>query len=53
MAFITLNGTRSPSSISAKMFRFLKNVGNSIIQAQEARARQYVKKYLPNGYESE
>lgn len=47
MAYTTAFEKRLPTSISAKIFQFLNNVGNSMVQAQEARARQYVKKYLP------
>lgn len=51
MAYIThTNELKSTSSISAKISKFLKNVGNSFIRAQEARARQHVKKYLTQSY---
>lgn len=51
MAYIThTNENHSTSSISAKISKFLKNVGNSFVQAQEARARLYVKKYMSNSY---
>lgn len=50
MAYITTNEIHSTSSISAKVSKFLKNVGNSFMQAQEARARQHVKKYMSKSY---
>lgn len=47
MAYTTnTNENHSTSSISAKISKFLKNVGMSFVLAQEARARQQVKKYM-------
>lgn len=51
MAYITHNNELdSTSSITAKISKFLKNVGNSFVQAQEARARLHVKKYMNRSY---
>ena len=51
MAYVThTSELNSTSSISAKISKFLKNVGNSFVQAQEARARLHVKKYMTKSY---
>lgn len=51
MAYIThTNDEKVTSTIFAKISKFLKNVGNSFIKAQEVRARQHVKKYLTKSY---
>lgn len=38
------------NTISHKAPNFLKQVGNAFIQAQEANARRYVKKYMSKSY---
>ncbi|MBL1419833.1 MAG: hypothetical protein COC24_004915 [Alphaproteobacteria bacterium] len=51
MAYIThTDELKTTSSITAKISKFLKNVGNSFIRAQEARAREHVKKYMTKSY---
>lgn len=46
MAYITNNETQATSSVFAKIGKFFKNIGISMMNAQEARARQHVKEYM-------